>query len=399
MKLVSKIKNIYQTHSVILIALLYTCLFNSIIIFHKIELLQPSHSIIEFFNDYIQALSCVFILLIALSMNFIIFFIANILLFISGYIICYFVYFYNISVNNNALILIKQSHFAEAIGFFTLNFFIGLIVIITVIYLILTNLNKELLYKQFNNPAKFLSAVIIMYFVANTTSYIGQNYMPFNFIQTIINHSLVDDEGDSTQLHYDKEKIKFKEKDLNIVLIIGESARYDHFHINGYERKTSPYLDKIPNLISYQNVTSCWNFTFYAVPCLLIKQDFEPMPPIFKGISFIDVFNDLNFESFWFGNQGSYYKLDQPYLKIAKSSNTLILPSQDLLFNPNYDNTLLTYLDENILDSNANKLIIIHTKGSHADYEERYPLEFGKYSPNCKQHSYAKEFTIAPMIK
>ncbi|WP_394346731.1 sulfatase-like hydrolase/transferase [Thermoflavifilum aggregans] len=38
------------------------------------------------------------------------------------------------------------------------------------------------------------------------------------------------------------------------VFIIGESSRYDHWHINGYSRNTSPSLDTMHNLISFRNV-------------------------------------------------------------------------------------------------------------------------------------------------
>lgn len=42
---------------------------------------------------------------------------------------------------------------------------------------------------------------------------------------------------------------KTDEPEEHYLLVIGESARYDRFHINGYDRDTSPSLDTTANLI------------------------------------------------------------------------------------------------------------------------------------------------------
>ena len=39
-------------------------------------------------------------------------------------------------------------------------------------------------------------------------------------------------------------------ENLNVVLILGESLRADHLHINGYKRQTTPNLEKIKNCYS-----------------------------------------------------------------------------------------------------------------------------------------------------
>ncbi len=55
------------------------------------------------------------------------------------------------------------------------------------------------------------------------------------------------------------------------ILFIGESSRYDHWGINGYERNTSPQLSSIPNVVSYSSVYSQANLTMHSVPLLLTR--------------------------------------------------------------------------------------------------------------------------------
>ena len=64
------------------------------------------------------------------------------------------------------------------------------------------------------------------------------------------------------------EGVRAEHKEELIVLVVGETARYDHFGINGYPRDTTPYLSKVKNLISYSNFTACGTSTAVSVPCM-----------------------------------------------------------------------------------------------------------------------------------
>src|SRR5262249_38548635 len=41
------------------------------------------------------------------------------------------------------------------------------------------------------------------------------------------------------------------------VIVVGETARADHFALNGYGRPTNPELSKVPDLINYPAAYSC----------------------------------------------------------------------------------------------------------------------------------------------
>ncbi len=55
-----------------------------------------------------------------------------------------------------------------------------------------------------------------------------------------------------------------------LMLVVGETARADHFALNGYERATNPRLARLPasELLSLREVTSCGTSTAASLPCM-----------------------------------------------------------------------------------------------------------------------------------
>jgi glucan phosphoethanolaminetransferase (alkaline phosphatase superfamily) len=56
-----------------------------------------------------------------------------------------------------------------------------------------------------------------------------------------------------------------------IVLVIWESARSDHFGMNGYKRNTTPNLDTIENILSFKNTYSPSNLTQPSLSFMLSR--------------------------------------------------------------------------------------------------------------------------------
>lgn len=175
------------------------------------------------------------------------------------------------------------------------------------------------------------------------------------------------------------------EKDLQVILIIGEAARGDHFGINGYKRETTPNLSKLKNIVNYDFVKSCHTSTFRSIPCMLsrlpIKNTIKNNVP--TESSFIDLFNKTGFKTYWYGLQSikpaSYFI---PEIQEVRTKYSII--NQNKTNDYVYDELLLPILDKNLnKDQNDKKLIILHTLGSHMNYYQRYPKTFEKYTPVC----------------
>lgn len=81
-------------------------------------------------------------------------------------------------------------------------------------------------------------------------------------------------ERSAAQAHSD---IDFSDKDKPIfILHIGESVRNDHMSLFGYERKTTPFLDSLEQLVSFSDCTSSATSTDKALMVLLTngRRDF-----------------------------------------------------------------------------------------------------------------------------
>jgi lipid A ethanolaminephosphotransferase len=61
------------------------------------------------------------------------------------------------------------------------------------------------------------------------------------------------------------------------VIVVGETARADHFALNGYARPTNPGLSKVADLINYEHAYSCGTDTAQSVPSIVVSP--TPKPP------------------------------------------------------------------------------------------------------------------------
>lgn len=88
-----------------------------------------------------------------------------------------------------------------------------------------------------------------------------------------------------------------------LVLVVGETARGDHFGMNGYARDTTPHL-RAQNAISWNNVRSCGTNTAASVPCMfssLGKQGFESRKANHETL--LDVVQAAGLGVSWLDNQ------------------------------------------------------------------------------------------------
>ena len=66
----------------------------------------------------------------------------------------------------------------------------------------------------------------------------------------------------------------FPEEKMIGVFIIGETARADRFSLNGYSRKTNPFLEK-QDIQNYSDAYSCGTYTAVSVPCMFTLSEYK----------------------------------------------------------------------------------------------------------------------------
>jgi glucan phosphoethanolaminetransferase (alkaline phosphatase superfamily) len=169
-----------------------------------------------------------------------------------------------------------------------------------------------------------------------------------------------------------------------VVMVIGESSRYDRWSLNGYKRETNPLLKKEANLVSLSNVVTAVSATRLSVPVLVSRKPaIQSLQAGFSEKSFLTAFREAGFKTWWLSNQMSFGQFDTPVSVFAKEAEvTQFLNLGGFTNQSSYDEVLLSPLKKAIEDPSRKKLIVLHTLGNHWNYSHRHPKEFDKWQPS-----------------
>jgi len=172
--------------------------------------------------------------------------------------------------------------------------------------------------------------------------------------------------------------VSAKENSPDILIIgLGESLRFDHLGIYGYERETTPLLSKLDDLHIYKNVYSGGTNTWASVPAMLTKVSTQP--DLSKSI--IALANDAGYKTFWLSNQTKLRGLDFSVSTIATQSHYVYFSAGEKNTDIKYDSILLPKLSKILEDRGAEEkvLIVLNFYGSHPGFKDRYPEDYEKF--------------------
>lgn len=169
-----------------------------------------------------------------------------------------------------------------------------------------------------------------------------------------------------------------------IVMVIGESSRYDRWSLNGYKRDTNPLLKNESNLISLSNVITAVSATRLSVPVLVSRKPAtQSLKAGFTEKSFLTAFKEAGFKTYWLSNQMSFGQFDTPVSVFANEADvTQFLNLGGFTNNSTFDQILLDPLKYALSDPAPKKLIVLHTLGNHWNYSQRHPKEYDKWQPS-----------------
>ncbi|MBX3642688.1 MAG: phosphoethanolamine--lipid A transferase [Rubrivivax sp.] len=89
-----------------------------------------------------------------------------------------------------------------------------------------------------------------------------------------------------------------------LLLVLGETARSDHFSLNGYARPTTPQLQQQAGVLSFVNAWSCGTSTAESVPCMfsdLGRSRYKARNRDREGL--LDVLQHAGLAVLWLDNQ------------------------------------------------------------------------------------------------
>ena len=294
----------------------------------------------------------------------------------------YFINTFHVILDDTMMGNVWNTQYSEASGFFSLSmilyvFFLGILPSCYIFYI----------HVKYGSIKRFFASLGIS--IASILLIAGANTRNFTWIDKnapIIGSLLLPWSYTINSIRWYQQYLRANAKEIPlpdatlandskkaIVLVIGESARRDHFSLYGYKRDTNPLLTNTPHvtaLRAHSNAT----YTTAGVKAILDSQESDDLYEILPNYLYRTGV-DVTWRSTNWG---------EPPLHIEKQYKAADL-QQNCEPYCHYDHILLPQLKEAIENSTSNKvLIVLHTSTSHGpQYNTKYPTEFEKFTPVC----------------
>ena len=181
-----------------------------------------------------------------------------------------------------------------------------------------------------------------------------------------------------------------------LMLVVGETARADHFSLNGYARPTNPELARL-GMASFGEVSSCGTNTAASLPCMfshLGKAGFEGRDHDSENL--LDLVQRSGMAVLWLDNQagckGLCARVPNAHASTAPPG-AAPLPATLCADDECLDEALLLGLDERLMALPAERrargvLLVMHQMGSHGPaYFKRSPPDRKPFTPECQTNA------------
>jgi lipid A ethanolaminephosphotransferase len=177
-----------------------------------------------------------------------------------------------------------------------------------------------------------------------------------------------------------------------LMLVVGETARADHFALNGYARATNPELSR-RDVASFRDVTSCGTNTAASLPCMFSDLGREKFSDAAPRENLLDVAERAGLAVLWIDNQaGCKGVCARVPSAFARDPAPGAPPLPDGLCSGGecYDDALLEGLDARLAAlpearRSRGVLLVLHMMGSHGPaYWLRSPPDRKPFTPECR---------------
>ena len=169
-----------------------------------------------------------------------------------------------------------------------------------------------------------------------------------------------------------------------LVIVVGETARVQQFHLGGYARQTTPELEK-RDVLFFSDVKSCGTATAVSLPCMfsvMTHAHFNDDEARAQH-NLLDALAIAGYQVMWRENnpdcKGVCARIDtqgyDAFFVEGKCDGERC-----------YDEALLHGLKDYIATHEGDLVIVLHTQGSHGPaYYRRYPRDFARFTPDCQR--------------
>lgn len=392
--------NFLKSHSIILkTALLFTCLYNWAFFKH----FNQAYPLIEnklFFSSICVVLFCVTAIVLAVLCYRSTTKIILGLLFIIGAFCAYYMNTYDIVIDQTMIQNVVQTSVKEASDLFTWQM-VGYALVLGVLPTIVifrTQMPRLPFKKTFFGKFKLIGLLLliagtqIFALSKNYASFFRENKIirmyvnPIAPVQSAFSYAFKNKQNTTAAVAAMGEDARKSPNDTDrhlTILVVGETARADHFSLNGYAQKTNPLLEK-EQVVSLHNFTSCGTSTAVSVPCMFsgLGRESYSEAKFNASENLLDVLHHGGVNVLWRDNnsdsKGVAIRLDYQDYKDAKTNTICDIECRDegMLVG------LQSYIDQH---KTGDITIVLHQMGSHGPaYYNRYPKAFEIFTPTCQ---------------
>lgn len=219
---------------------------------------------------------------------------------------------------------------------------------------------------------------------------VAHSYLPSNWLSALglFAYTSYDEKMDSKDLFDPTKNFTYNAPagldDTYVVFVIGETTRWDHMGLLGYDRDTTPKLAKEKNLVAFRG-ESCDTATKLSLRCMFVREGGTDEGPgrTLKEQNVFSVLKALGFSSELFAMQSEVW-----FYNNTNADNFAFreqIGSEKQNQGKSVDDMLLVPELKKSLDRHpeGKHLVVLHTKGSHYLYSQRYPRDFARYQPEC----------------
>lgn len=283
--------------------------------------------------------------------------------------------------NQPALFAMLETNKNEAFEYFMDNkniwTYVSVVFVLTVSFLFVKFCKKaEFSFKN----GKILTVFILIIAVFNSYKECWLLKEPFFIDEIKAQIRMQENYAKNAQKRMDLLKDSISSNDDGVfVLVIGESENKNFMSVYGYQKPTTPYLNRLKNsknAIFFSEAHS--NYT-HTVPVLIYalsaKNQYENMDEDLAP-TLIETAKAAGFSVYWLSNQVKFGACGENVSKISIPADEKIFTS-DFDDKEKFDESLLEPLKS--LNLAKKSLVVVHLLGSHGTYKKRYPKNYEKF--------------------
>ncbi|MBE2282243.1 MAG: phosphoethanolamine transferase [Prosthecobacter sp.] len=162
------------------------------------------------------------------------------------------------------------------------------------------------------------------------------------------------------------------------MLVIGESATKSCFGLYGYDRETTPLLERTPGLLPFRDVACTATVTLAAVPALVTATMPGKVLEATQQPSLLSAYRQAGFRVYWLSAQRKHGTFDTVTSLFSEDANEAVFKGGkfdtygDGAYSGTSDMNMLPLVRKVLQRNEPKVLIVVHAIGSHGPYPARY---------------------------